>query len=338
MTREVPASELASCQKRAFIMQRHRVSRSRIQFVYLALSCALAVASVLGAPRTLRAQGSLPPPAATTPAATTPAADECVPACRSGYVCGRGTCVSACNPPCPTGQQCTGQGECTPVASAPASSAPAAPANPAQAPDAAVPPSPPPVFSEPVNTSAPARIESESPSANSHFNLHVNALGILQFGLVPGVEFGGRHFGLSGRVRVMTTGLLSHLVLADPSDDEEFTSGVGVAAIGRYYSGAGGNMRGFYVGGGLEWLTDRIEDKTDDREAYVTTVLIPQVDTGYRWVWGRFLLDLGAGVGYAIVQSATTEDLSGGQDRYLYPNHSEDQFYLIGVVNLGFFL
>lgn len=136
----------------------------------------------------------------------------------------------------------------------------------------------------------------------------------------------------------MTTGLLSHLVLADSSEHEEFTSGVGLAAIARYYSGVGGNMRGFYVGGGLEWLTDRIEDKTGDREAYVTTVLIPQVDIGYRWVWGRFLMDLGAGAGYALVQSATTEDLSGGKDPYLYPNHAEDKFYVIGVLNLGFFL
>jgi len=37
---------------------------------------------------------------------------ECAPACRSGYVCLEGTCVSACNPPCGAGETCTDAGEC----------------------------------------------------------------------------------------------------------------------------------------------------------------------------------------------------------------------------------
>ena len=40
------------------------------------------------------------------------AAPECVPACRSGYVCLSGQCVSACNPPCADGWQCTAAAEC----------------------------------------------------------------------------------------------------------------------------------------------------------------------------------------------------------------------------------
>ena len=32
---------------------------------------------------------------------------QCVPACRSSYVCVQNQCVSACNPPCPNGTQCT---------------------------------------------------------------------------------------------------------------------------------------------------------------------------------------------------------------------------------------
>jgi hypothetical protein len=36
-----------------------------------------------------------------------PQADpECYPACRSGFVCRRGQCISACNPPCGQGQVC----------------------------------------------------------------------------------------------------------------------------------------------------------------------------------------------------------------------------------------
>ncbi len=44
------------------------------------------------------------------------AADACVPSCRSGYVCLRGACVSACNPVCGANEQCTATGECIPTA------------------------------------------------------------------------------------------------------------------------------------------------------------------------------------------------------------------------------
>ncbi|MFZ5444111.1 MAG: hypothetical protein ACOZQL_29210 [Myxococcota bacterium] len=55
---------------------------------------------------------------------------ECVPACRSGYFCHEGQCLSRCNPPCPQGTTCLDTGECSApvVAPAPASVAPQAPA------------------------------------------------------------------------------------------------------------------------------------------------------------------------------------------------------------------
>ena len=179
--------------------------------------------------------------------------------------------------------------------------------------------------------------EPESPSANSNFNAHINALGLFQFGLVPAIEFGGKNFGIAARLRLMTTGILSHAVAADTTDDEEFASGIGIGAGVRYYSGKGGNMRGFYVGGGLEYVSTRVEDTTDDREAYLTTAIIPEFDIGYRWAFGRFLLGLGGMAGYMVVQSATTEDLSNGQDEFLYPNTAEDTFYAMAVLDLGFF-
>lgn len=61
-------------------------------------------------------QGSNPPaqtPApesAPSPVEATTA--ECFPACRSGFLCHLGQCVSACNPPCPGGSSCTPAGEC----------------------------------------------------------------------------------------------------------------------------------------------------------------------------------------------------------------------------------
>jgi len=53
------------------------------------------------------------PPAATeAPAGKAPAEKTCLPACRTGYVCIEGDCVSACNPPCDKGERCTTKGEC----------------------------------------------------------------------------------------------------------------------------------------------------------------------------------------------------------------------------------
>jgi hypothetical protein len=46
-------------------------------------------------------------------AAADPGAGEaCFPACRDGYVCDAGTCISACNPACGDGETCTGDGTC----------------------------------------------------------------------------------------------------------------------------------------------------------------------------------------------------------------------------------
>jgi hypothetical protein len=56
-----------------------------------------------------------PPPPSSPPAAEaspTVAATECAPACRTGYLCMEGQCVSACNPPCAASERCTANGEC----------------------------------------------------------------------------------------------------------------------------------------------------------------------------------------------------------------------------------
>lgn len=47
-------------------------------------------------------------------------AQECVPACRSGYICHEGTCIEKCNPPCPEGERCTDDARCVPIAHTPA--------------------------------------------------------------------------------------------------------------------------------------------------------------------------------------------------------------------------
>ncbi len=60
--------------------------------------------------------------AAVAATSTVAVAQECVPACRQGFVCMKGSCVTACNPPCAQGETCTAKGECV------ANQTPAAPA------------------------------------------------------------------------------------------------------------------------------------------------------------------------------------------------------------------
>lgn len=37
---------------------------------------------------------------------------ECIPSCRSAYICHQGECISKCNPPCGEGERCGDDGEC----------------------------------------------------------------------------------------------------------------------------------------------------------------------------------------------------------------------------------
>jgi hypothetical protein len=57
---------------------------------------------------------------AASPASPAPPAAEpaCFPACRSGFTCHEGQCVSLCNPPCAGGERCLASGECEPAAGA----------------------------------------------------------------------------------------------------------------------------------------------------------------------------------------------------------------------------
>jgi hypothetical protein len=78
-----------------------------------------------------------PPPLSTTDA-------DCYPACRRGFVCSMGECVSRCNPPCAAGQQCLETGECV------APESPAQPSvTPQYAPQYTPPPQPPAYVPEP---------------------------------------------------------------------------------------------------------------------------------------------------------------------------------------------
>src|SRR5262245_27899863 len=88
-------------------------------------ACLIAVGSVqaqeaaqtVTGPTPLQAPPPPPPSEAGAPAlGAPPPAAACEPACRAGYSCVQGQCVSSCNPPCSPGDVCTSTGECVPGA------------------------------------------------------------------------------------------------------------------------------------------------------------------------------------------------------------------------------
>ena len=261
-----------------------------------------------------------PPPAEpyTAPAAAVPLAPECTPPCRDGYTCHQGQCISACNPPCPAGQTCVGAGVCQP-STPPQLSAPP--------PAATYYPPPPPPPSGASSADVPRGV-----------NLHVNALGVLQFGLIPRIEMGGSTTFLLG-AHFFNTGALSYVVIAG-GDDEEFDFGLGGNVGLRHYFNARGAQAGGYLGALLEYASLTTSDDTDDMAEYQRQVLIPAVDAGYRWVWGSFLLDLGGIVGAAFPVGATDEPIGDEGCAYVDSclEETETTPFAMGTLSIGFFL
>lgn len=198
--------------------------------------------------------------------------NACEPSCRSGFTCKEARCVSLCNPLCPADEVCTPTGECVSAHIADDLQAYVAPAH------------------------APAI--DRDPSADSLVNLHIDAAGLLQFGLTPTIEVGESVSGYL-RLRLMNTGLASYFLLGRDADDD-LRLGAGAALGVHFFSSKRGNMRGLYGGAALEYVFIETRDDSVDFARYQTHALIPQLDLGYRWAFGHFFLGVSGKLGFAI--------------------------------------
>lgn len=210
------------------------------------------------------------PAAPQPPSRAAEASDTCEPVCRSGFTCRQSRCVSLCNPLCPADEICTADGECVSGHVADHLS----------------------TFSEP--DAGPRR----DASADALVNLHVDAAGLLQFGLTPTLEVGETFSGYL-RLRIINTGLASYFLLGRDADDE-LGFGAGAALGMHWFSAERGNMRGLYGGAALEYVFLETRDETVDFARYRTHALIPQVDLGYRWAFGDFFVGVSGKLGLAI--------------------------------------
>lgn len=174
----------------------------------------------------------------------------------------------------------------------------------------------------------------------SRTNFHFSVLGLLQFGLAPELEFGGAT-SFFVRARFFNTGLLSYYAI--PSSNDKLNWGFGAGIGFRFYPLGNGSMRGFQVGGVLEWAYTSTTDDHSDYAQYLTHSLIPALDVGYRWVFGKFLIGVGITGGTSLPiahEDVPVASASGPGCRYSDSCQGNRNLVPFGMLNvdLGWFL
>jgi len=187
----------------------------------------------------------------------------CPEVCAQNEACVHHRCVDVCRPDCREGTYCTPSGTCEQLA----------------------------YSQEPVVTEAEQQSKSGESSKDSRTLLFIDVGGALGYGIRTGLEFGQAHAALI-RFQIMNTGVLSHAEYVE-NEHERFEWGFGFSAGYRKYMSTWGNLRGFYVGGGLDYSVSMIGSRGDADIYQVRHSAAPYGEFGYRWVFGSFALAFG---------------------------------------------
>ena len=86
----------------------------------------------------------------------------------------------------------------------------------------------------------------------------------------------------------------------------------------------------------MELVRTRTENPTAGIGA-VTTLVVPELEAGYRWRFGMWLVGLGAGAGYAFVVSKSVVDMGAGPLTALYENNAQNTVYASVLGDIGIF-
>ncbi len=180
----------------------------------------------------------------------------------------------------------------------------------------------------------PQDIQLQGPGAGSKKSIYMNALGVLQFGFAPTIEF-GRKLVFNARIQLFNTGALPYLIAGAGDDTLNFSWGAGPGL--RYYYGRDGNLRGAYLGG--QALFVAWSEQWQDKILYETGAVALLAEGGYRWVYPNgFTLGVGIAAGPAPILDASTEAMNGYT---LYPgdyNDASTMFIGFFTVDVGFLL
>lgn len=187
----------------------------------------------------------------------------CPVVCAQHQACIHHRCVEMCQPDCREGTYCTPAGNCEPVTRR----------------------------AEPELTEAERQRLSGLPSRDSRALVFIDMGGVLGYGVRPGLEFGTLHSGLL-RLQLLNTGIMSHAVYVE-NEYERFEWGFGLSIGYRHYESSWGNLRGFYVGGGLDYSISMIGSRGDTDLNQMRHSAAPYGEFGYRWVFGSFMFGFG---------------------------------------------
>jgi hypothetical protein len=174
------------------------------------------------------------------------------------------------------------------------------------------------------------------PSSALVTDAHVNALGVLVFGVTGAFELGSGNWGAAARLRWVDSGLYARSTLP-ASADQSLAFSYGGALGARYYSAAHGALTGWFAGPALELVHTRIEDPRVAKIATVTSLVVPEIEAGYRWRAGSWLFDLGLAGGYAIVLSKGVENIQGGTGASAAQNSAANKPYASVLGDVGFY-
>lgn len=187
----------------------------------------------------------------------------CPVVCDQHEACIEDRCVATCRPSCRRGTFCSASGECESI----------------------------PQPQTPLLTETDRQRLSGAESADSKVFVFVDFGGIIGYGARVGVETGRRNTIVS-RATLLNTGIMSHAAYVE-NEQQRFDWGFGASLSYRHYEKAAGNMRGFYVGGGLDYSVARLQLRGQLDIAQLQHSAAPFGEFGYRWVFGTFAIGFG---------------------------------------------
>ncbi len=138
--------------------------------------------------------------------------------------------------------------------------------------------------------------------------------------------------GLFGRW--LDGGMLARTMFPDDDSGEKFAFSYGVGVRGRRYFQPG--LSGLSLGLVVELLQSRTESDTLLLATNVTLV-VPQVEAGYRMKFGTLLVGGTLGLGYALPVASSVEDLPGGSIAALVEVKDVSNFYGSVGLEVGVF-